>query len=128
MGPMENCFFIIVLDTLCINDSIQLASGNIELYFYYHRMSPFFLGQNGYTTELEGYLVIDSLRDDNLSGTVRFSGEAVGYYHSNEISDDEVESWVSGDIIFTAVKREVKEDSMVVGRILGPLKKEKSND
>jgi hypothetical protein len=115
--PVESYSLIIMLDTLCVNDTIQLTSDSIELYFH-HLGLGFDLIQESYTTELEGYLVIDSLKDNTVSGTVRFFGEAIGYYHSTKITDDEVESWVSGDIRFTAVKQEVKQDSMVVGRTL----------
>jgi hypothetical protein len=126
--PNENFFFIIVLDTLSLNDSIQLASDNIECHFSYARWFPFFSIQEGYAMELEGCLVINSIQDSVLSGAARFSGEAVGYYDSAEISDDDMESWVSGSVEFAAVRHEIKEDSLVVGHICGPWRKVKTND
>lgn len=126
--PVGNYSFIIILDTLCVNDTMQLASDNIEHYFDYFMFWLFGLVQYDCANEFGGYLVIDSLTDNTLSGTVRFSGEVVGHYYSHEISDDNVESWVSGDIKFRAVKQEVKDGLMVIGRTLDPLRHKETED
>ena len=115
----EKLGLFIGLDSMIAGDSLFFNRDSIPTIFYFDRFYDF-LHQTGYTRNLDGYLFIDSIHGDTISGMINFHADTKGYYSSYDAGQriyDTTGSWVGCDIQFKATLEKLKEDSVSIGRV-----------
>jgi hypothetical protein len=126
----EQLGLFIGLDSIISGDTIFFNKDNTQAVFYFDRFYDM-LHHTGYTKDMDGYLLIDSIYDDTISGIVDFDAETKGYYSTYQADQsirDTVDSWVGCEIEFKATLEKVKKDSVVVGHVLLDLYYETESD
>lgn len=122
LGEARTSFHLFfVLDSVMTGDTLSLKGDNIASVFYFEKKDTL-ICHTGYSTELDGYLILDRLDDDTLSGFVYLKGKALGYYGSfasgDTISDSYNESMCDAEIAFRATKDLGQTDSLYIGSVL----------
>ncbi|MGB9722175.1 MAG: hypothetical protein ACPL28_11945 [bacterium] len=117
----ERFSLFMALNSFNLNDTIYFTFDNITAFFFYEKLYSGLL-QNGFATELDGYLVINQINGDTLSGYIKINGEAVGVYFSpiSNVHDFHVRSWISGQIEFRANKKTPEGKQKIIAKILVP--------
>lgn len=120
--PPKTYEFIFLIDSMKQNDTILLNSSAIQIIEYqFNRNGELNISNDtatelissyehsGYTTDLNGYLYINTISTDSLIGVLSFSGITKGYYYikNNDILIPDLESKISSAIIFTAVRKKM---------------------
>lgn len=116
----EELGLFIGLDSIITGDSLFFKKNGIPTIFYFDRFYDM-LQQTGYTRDLDGYLFIDSIHGDTISGIIDFSAETKGYYssfHAGQSIYDTTGSWVGCDIKFKATLEQSREDSVSIGSVI----------
>ncbi|MEO0107367.1 MAG: hypothetical protein ABIL46_08570 [candidate division WOR-3 bacterium] len=122
----ERFHLIIELDSLTYSDTIYFSSESNIVVFYYEKLYSARL-QTGLAIDMEGYFVVDKIDSDTIFGSMKISGTTSGVYSDllNNVYDNQVTSWISGEIHFKAIKKAFTEKSKKVGGFLLPLKEQR---
>ena len=116
----ERFSLFLILDSLLLNDTVYFTTDRVISIFYYEKLYSG-LFQNGFTTKMNGNLIVQTAIRDTLFGTIYIEAETAGSYYNllTDVRDPHALSRVSGHIVFTAVERSSKR-SMVIDCLRQP--------